>query len=140
MIAPAKTICHGSLLALGILAFAGVSMGAFQYFHFLAILVWVPAASAFGFAARRRVWPGGREAAAVVVAGAAVFAVLQLAMVAMGSEPASDTPLLSMAGEALGLYGLLFWLPFVAGLTAGDFRRKGSTRAMGATDGRAGAN
>jgi hypothetical protein len=113
---------YGILLAVGMLLFSGLAVGAFQHIFFVAVCVWIPVLVLLGFLTRRRLLPRPTDAFAVVGFG---FLFSSLVMFGIGAFTGSEDILNSIwnIGRMItSIYGLWFWLPFTTGIVLGGFR------------------
>ena len=114
----------GILLAVGMLLFSGLAVGAFQHLFFVAVCVWIPVLVLLGFLTRRRLLPRPTDAFAGVGFG---FLFFSLVMFGIGAFTESEDILDSIWNIGCmiaSIYGLWFWLPFITGIVLGGFRSK----------------
>ncbi|MFK7850787.1 MAG: hypothetical protein AB8D78_07400, partial [Akkermansiaceae bacterium] len=119
-----RVSAYGFLIAVGMLAYFGVAVGLFQHLHFVAVIVWIPILVLIGVLVRRRFLPYSTDSLAAVGFGLLLSSLVVVGLgIFTGSDDGSVTLWNKVQAIAM-LYGLWFWLPFVAGITLGGFRTK----------------
>jgi hypothetical protein len=119
-----KIITVAFLLAVGMLLYSGLAVGAFQHWFFIASTIWIPFLIFLGFLIRRRFIRSSKHALTVVGLGFVVFSLILAVLGALGGAVGIEQLLWDTGRMIASVYGFWFWLPFSAGVALGGFHRK----------------
>ena len=126
------TLLKGMLVAGGMVLLMGFAIGASGYLHeggadsyaLIPYITGMVVLALFGFVLRRWVWPERKKVWKIIGAGFLFFMLFQLALSLFSKDSRGLAEVMDSVYMVMGLYVLLFWLPFAIGIVAGGFRRK----------------
>jgi hypothetical protein len=120
-----RVLTHGAILAVGVLIYSALAIGAFQQYFHAASVVWMVMLIGLGVFSRRRFWPEFSTAIVVIGVGLFVFFLVSCGLTAVSSPDLGLGEWISAAFEmTLAFYLPWFWLPFAFGAALGGIHWK----------------